>query len=60
MASTCCDSLASNINQPKEEDRPADADYWKNLKDDDRTDKIENALKHLGNIRRERECCLIS
>ena len=54
MASTCCESQANNINQTEEEDRPADADNWENLKEDDRSDKIEDALKHLGNVRKKK------
>ena len=54
MASTWCDSQANNINQTEEEDRPADANNWENLKEDDRSDKIEDALKHLGNVRKKK------
>ena len=64
MASTCCESQANNINQTEEEDRPADADNWENLKEDDRSDKIEDALKHLGNVRKKKMspigCCYFS
>jgi len=54
MASTCCESQANNVNQTEEEDQPADADNWENLKEDDRSDKIEDALKHLGNVRKKK------
>jgi len=54
ITSTCCDSQANNMNQPEEENQPADADNWENLKEEDRSGKIEDALKHRGNEQKKK------
>ena len=63
MASTCGGSQATTINNitaeegicpggDKEED-------WENLNDKDRPEQIENALKHLGNVKRRKMATFI-
>ena len=56
MASTCCGSQATAKKhiQPEEDECPGKEKDWENCDKEVRPEKIEDTLKHLGNVKKRK------
>ena len=61
MASTRCGSQATAKKhiQPEEDECPGNEEDWENLDEEVRPEKIEEAFKHLGNVKKRKISTLI-
>jgi len=54
MASTCGGSRAKKHIRPEEDECPGTEEDWENLEEEVKPEKIEDALKHLGNVKKRK------